>query len=559
MSIKKFLAIAVSIFLMASGLDAAAGSAAGGAAGGAALAGDVQNLTKLLNALTANTAPNKYESSVAVAARAEFIKLSEGEFVHILCTVPIFQTAYGFSLIQGWMLSKLTSRDLPFYVNQHFSFDKYIRNLIAVMSNKKYQNAKVKEHITDKWNAARNAIEADRWAYYQHMQYISAAITQAGVGAGTIPAPVDKAYVLTLQGDNFRDHIDSIIVGGIPADVPQAQAMLEGIMIGLLKHYDLNKLLKYDVVNLNLEKFVEFVVEHVPTLYRVPSDIRSVYRVKLGQTGEDLRVFVNNLIRVGGVPGAVGAAGAAAPAAPAQLQVNDAAFRPIILAAIDFVRQYQSQPGHIIPTIKVSPSLVLVYYNAPDGYVAPRVGVDGSVHTPKKGAPGRAAAPTPVTPFSPSDYLGGRLVIRTDSPDAVQKMQKVYSSPMMDKWIQSVESDTPLQALDIKVDEAADILKYFASYLEKVKQTTSDVDSNKGPYTSKVFLSDVLAKRYELLASGAPVLGRAIKFINDARKNFFESLKSQKIAKKLPDTVAVIADRDPVVRNLVRDLNAVAN
>ena len=58
MSIKKSLAIAVSLFLMASGLDAAANP--------------VQNLTKLLRAVN----PNNYDSSVAVAARAEFIKLN---------------------------------------------------------------------------------------------------------------------------------------------------------------------------------------------------------------------------------------------------------------------------------------------------------------------------------------------------------------------------------------------------------------------------------------------------------------------------------------------------
>jgi hypothetical protein len=539
MSIKKSLAFAVSIFLMASGLDAAAG----GAAGGAAPVCDVLNLTKLLNALgAANTEPNKYESSVAVAARAEFIKLSEGEFVHILCTVPIFQTAYGFSLIHGWMLSKLTSRDLPFYVNQHFSFDKYIRNLIAVMSNKKYQDAKVKEHITAKWNAVRNAIEADRWAYYQHMQYISAAIAQAGMG-GITAAPVDKAYVLTLQGDNFRDHIDSIIVGGIPADVPLAQAKLESIMIGLLKHYNLDKLLKYDTVNLNLEKFVEFVVEHVPALYRVPSNISSVYRVKLGQTGEDLRVFVNNLIRVGGqVAVPVGAAGAATPQ---QRSVNDVAYRPTILAAIEFVRQYLGLADHIASTVEVSPSLVPAYYNAPGGYVAPKVERDGNVHTPRKEVGTRAAAPTPVTPFSPSKYLGGHLAIKADSP-AVQKMQTVHSSPLMDKWIQSVESGAQLQASDIAVDEAADILKYFASYLEKVKQTTSDVDSNKGPYTADVFLSNVLAMRYELLALGKPVLGRVITSINSIKKNFYNSLKSQGIA----SLVTVVDDLDPVRRNL---------
>ena len=111
MSIKKSLAIAVSIFLMTSGLDAAANP--------------VQNLTKLLTAVRADN----YDSSVAVAARAEFIKLNPGQLGQILQAREfdaLFVTPYGFSLIHGWMLSKFTSHDLPFYINQNFSFDKYI-------------------------------------------------------------------------------------------------------------------------------------------------------------------------------------------------------------------------------------------------------------------------------------------------------------------------------------------------------------------------------------------------------------------------------------------------
>ena len=86
MSIKKSLAIAVSLFLMASGLDAAA-------------ANPVAEVTKLLTAVRANN----YDSSVAVAARAEFIKLDETQLDQILTANPanIFATPYGFSLIHG--------------------------------------------------------------------------------------------------------------------------------------------------------------------------------------------------------------------------------------------------------------------------------------------------------------------------------------------------------------------------------------------------------------------------------------------------------------------------
>ena len=497
MSIKKSLAIAVSLFLMASGLDAAAAS-------------QVAEVTKLLTAVRADN----YESSVAVAARAEFIKLSEGEFVHILCTVPIFQTAYGFSLIHGWMLSKLTSRDLPFYVNQHFSFDKYIRNLIAVMSDKRYQDAKVNEHITAKWNAVRNAIEADHWAYYKHMQYIPAAIAQAGIAAGTIAAPDNKAYILTLQGNDFRSHIDSVMDGGIPADVPQAQAMLESIMIGLLNHYDLKSLLPIDsdLEGLNIEKFVEFVVEHVPALYHVPTPavLGDVERLNKAQTGEQLRIFVSNLIRVGSSAVAVGA-----------VKSVNTAFTATVHAAIEFVRQHHSvTPPH--SSIEVSDSLNSIYNDVSAGGFA----------TPARSAGGRSAAVTPAIPFSPRTSLGAGLVI-ANSGASVAKMQNVYPTPMMEKWMDAAaEAWGQLTSGNTKADEAADILKYFASYLIEVKDATKDAD--KGPYTGNMggytYLSDVLAMRYKLLAQKDTALAEAIAFINARKGSFFNSLNTQGIS-----------------------------
>lgn len=509
MSIKKSLAIAVSLFLMASGLDVAA-------------ANPVAEVKKLLTAVRRD---DNYDSSVAVAARAEFIKLANWEFANILSDNPgrIFDTAYGFSLIHGWMLSKHVSCDLPFYVNQHFSFDNYIEKLKEQMPNDKFLGARLQEHITIKWKAARNAIEADRWAYYQHMQYIPAAIAQAGIVAGTIADTNNKAYVLTLQGDDFRSHIDSVMEGGIPADVTQAQAKLESIMIGLLNHYDLDSLLPTESLeNLNIEKFVEFVVEHVPALYHVPmlAVLGDVERLNKAQTGEQLRIFVSNLIRVGSLEVAVGAA----------KSVNTD-FAATVHAAIEFVRQqHDVTPPH--SSIKVSLSLVPIYYGAAVSAAASSPSsplASGALSTPARSAGGRSAA---LTPFSPRTPLGGRLVIAGSSA-SVTKMQTVYPTPMMEKWMDAAADSANLTSADTKADEAADILKYFASYLIEVKDATKDVE--KGPYTGSMvggytYLSDVLAMRYKLLAQKDTALAEAIAFINAKKNSFFKSLNTQGVA-----------------------------
>ena len=189
MSIKKSLSIAASLFLMASGLDAAANP--------------VVEVTKLLTAVRANN----YDSSVAVAARAEFIKLNPGQINRILETpelAALFTTPYGFSLIHGWMLNKFTPHDLPFYINSKFSFDAYFRGMVdeiiyqsrplahntpdrlslaaQLVKWKKFGEA-FSQLLLSKWGAAKASIEPNRWAYYEQMQYMQAAIVQAGAAS----------------------------------------------------------------------------------------------------------------------------------------------------------------------------------------------------------------------------------------------------------------------------------------------------------------------------------------------------------------------------------------
>ncbi len=226
MSIKKSLAIAVSIFLMASGLDAAANP--------------VHNLTKLLTAVRANNC----ESSVAVAARAEFIKLNEADLNQILTENPanIFATPYGFSLIHGWMLSKFSPHDLPFYINSKFSFDAYFRGMVDAIEKKnadlfvnpgyepksptkdnkelktREQAQQLSKNLLEKWKNASVAIEFDRWAYCKHMQYMHAAIMQARV-VGDIPnmqVIIRSSFVKPVMGaSQIKNPIGSAIAAGM--------------------------------------------------------------------------------------------------------------------------------------------------------------------------------------------------------------------------------------------------------------------------------------------------------------------------------------------------------
>jgi hypothetical protein len=160
----------------------------------------------------------------------------------------VFHSPYGFSLIHGWMLNQLANQRVPFYVNQHFSFDKYISNMIAATGAPAIV-----------WLNTRAAIEANRWEYYKHMQYIPAAIAQAGIVHGAaIGADVIKpAYVQALNPADFDVHAESIVGADLkPSDM---KARFESVMLWQLKNFDLNLLLPINYEINQARKFVEYV------------------------------------------------------------------------------------------------------------------------------------------------------------------------------------------------------------------------------------------------------------------------------------------------------------
>jgi hypothetical protein len=239
MSIKKSLAITLLIFFTSFGLKAVA----------------VDHVPHVMS-LLAVVQPGNYQSSVAVASRAEIIKLDPAQLVQVIAANPngIFDSPYGFSLIHGWMLNQLADKRLPFYVNQHFSFDKYISNMIDVM-------LAAKREIYQVWLNARAAIEANRWEYYQQMQYIPAAIAQAGIMVpGAINVDVIKpAYVQALDPAGFNAHAESIVSGGALAGANEKTRM-ESIALWAIKRFDVKSLLPANYEINNVEKFKEHVV-----------------------------------------------------------------------------------------------------------------------------------------------------------------------------------------------------------------------------------------------------------------------------------------------------------
>ncbi|MCX7351809.1 MAG: hypothetical protein NTW22_00800, partial [Proteobacteria bacterium] len=383
----------------------------------------------------------------------------------------------------------------PIFLAEHITLSYLVttlsRNLIAVMP------VGVQANISEKWGSARRAIEANRWAYYQHMQYIPAAIAQAGTVAGTInamPAIIKSAYILALPKEALKDHMKSIIAAGIPVDVPQAQAKLHSIMTLLLSQYNIASLLPEGREIADVQKFVEFVVEPVPALYRAPGvrdvTLEQVYR---GQTGEQLRIFVAHLIRVR----------PAAAAAAAEEEINED-IAQVVFSSVALVRQHQAT-AYAADKIVIPYEILPVYLSA-----AVEVGLVSPDKSSKKTSSSGGFSPVPK----------GRAHIVVSGKTAFER-EGVYETIKMGELADSFVS--------LSFYEITDILKCFASYLDVVKRDLHEVDPIKGPYTgnmlSRTYLSEVLSIRYRILAGDRTAdLNQALTFINRCRADFINSM-----------------------------------
>jgi hypothetical protein len=96
------------------------------------------------------------------------------------------------------------------------------------------------------------------------MQYIPAAIAQAGTAPGRIPADVIKpAYVQALNPEAFNAHIESIEGANFlkPSDM---KTRFESVMLWLLKFYNIPLLLPADYEINKAEEFVLHVCMKCP-------------------------------------------------------------------------------------------------------------------------------------------------------------------------------------------------------------------------------------------------------------------------------------------------------
>jgi hypothetical protein len=236
MFVKRVLATALFVFFASFGLKAVA----------------VDHVPHVMS-LLAVVQPGNYQSSVAVASRAEIMKLDAAQLEQVIAADHngVFHSPYGFSLIHGWMLNQLANQRVPFYVNQHFSFDKYISNMIAA--------TRAPATIHAMWLKTRAAIEANRWEYSKHMQYIPAAIAQAGIvhGAAIVADVIKPAYVQALNPTDFDAHAESIV--GVDLKPSDMKTRFESVMLWQLKNFDLNLLLPINYEINEPRKFVEYV------------------------------------------------------------------------------------------------------------------------------------------------------------------------------------------------------------------------------------------------------------------------------------------------------------
>ncbi len=96
-----------------------------------------------------------------------------------------FKTSLGTSLIYGWTLNQFKEPVTPYYIGDYFSFDKLFQGLASKMVDHN-----VATFLKSAFTLGLSAVEADRWAFYDHMLYLPYAIEQVGI-IGTSDLSID--------------------------------------------------------------------------------------------------------------------------------------------------------------------------------------------------------------------------------------------------------------------------------------------------------------------------------------------------------------------------------
>ena len=102
-----------------------------------------------------------------------------------------FKTSLGVSLVYGWTLRTLNSTTTPYYIDECFSFDKLFQGMAD-----KINDSQVSTFLKSTFTLGLRAVDADRWAFYDHMLYLPYAIEQMGI-SGPSALSIDEVLKMS--------------------------------------------------------------------------------------------------------------------------------------------------------------------------------------------------------------------------------------------------------------------------------------------------------------------------------------------------------------------------
>ena len=228
-------------------------------------------------------------SQSGLLTRKAFIKLSDADFVKVVgSSLPFFSRPFGFSLIHGWMLNKFKDSTTPYYIGTYFSFDKFFFGMIGKMP------PAAKNIIKRAWFSARKNVETNRWEYYDHMLYLPYAIDQVGADRSANPPlsidmvismshaseAVDIAF-LNKTPQELLEFVQANLPSGRSTPIANAEMIFPNIMGWVISHYNIEHSTIFAKINedtFDINTFVEFVIEHVPSLNERPDTAGQPYK-----------------------------------------------------------------------------------------------------------------------------------------------------------------------------------------------------------------------------------------------------------------------------------------
>ena len=135
-------------------------------------------------------------SQTGLALRKAVIGLNAADLQAVVETNhEFFKTSLGISLVYGWTLNQFKEPVTPYYIGHYFSFDKLFQGLAGKMDD-----SNVVTFLRSAFTRGLSAVDADRWAFYDHMLYLPYAIEQVRLtGAVTARTSALSIYdVITI-------------------------------------------------------------------------------------------------------------------------------------------------------------------------------------------------------------------------------------------------------------------------------------------------------------------------------------------------------------------------